>query len=375
MEYPKLEELNCSNCTERSIELHYHEFWKYITNNYHHSTNWTERLYWFYHKLNDFPKCKYCGAPTKFINLKSGYREFCSKKCMNSSENIQERKKETSLKNWGTSNPMQSKQIQTKYKKSVHQKYGVDNVFQLEETKKKIKQTCLKKYGVEHHLQNKCCIDKQKKTNIDKYGVECISQREDYKQKIHQTCLEKYGGVGYESELINNKIVDTMMNKYAVDNISKSEDNKKIVSDKLRNNSIKSHKNLIGYTENGEWICSCPNPECNKCKEKYYITYAGREYDRIKAGLETCTTLLPISSQSSSLENFVCNILKDFNINYSSNIFGLINNKELDIYIPSKQIAIECNGIYSHSTKYKNTTYHIKKYNECDSKGIRLISL
>ena len=146
MEYPKLEELNCSNCTERSIELHYHEFWQYITTNYHHSTNWTERLYWFYHNLTDFPKCKCCGAPTKFINLKNGYREFCSTKCMNSSKDIQERKKETSRKNWGTDNPMQSKRIQSKYKETVVNKYGVDNVFRLEETKKKIKQTCLEKY-------------------------------------------------------------------------------------------------------------------------------------------------------------------------------------------------------------------------------------
>ena len=94
MEYPKLEELNSSNCTERSIEIHYPEFWKYIIDNYHHSEKWTERIYWFYYGLNDFPKCPICGKRTNFINLKNGYREFCSTKCLNNSKDIQLRKKQ-----------------------------------------------------------------------------------------------------------------------------------------------------------------------------------------------------------------------------------------------------------------------------------------
>ena len=97
MDYPKLEELNSSNCTERSILKHYPEFWKHIIDNYHHSELWTERLYWFYYKLDDFPKCKKCGKPTKFVNIKTGYREFCSTKCMNSYGDIQERNRQKVL--------------------------------------------------------------------------------------------------------------------------------------------------------------------------------------------------------------------------------------------------------------------------------------
>ena len=184
MKYPKLEELNSSNCTERSIKKHYLEFWQYITDNYHHSVNWTERLYWFYHKLTDFPKCSICNKPTKFINIKIGYREFCSTKCMNLSKSVQEKKKETSRKNWGTDNPMQNTEIQSKHKKTIIGKYGVDNVFKSDEVKQKIKQTCLKRYGAGHHLQNPMIMDKQRNTNINKYGVECISQRDDYQTNM-----------------------------------------------------------------------------------------------------------------------------------------------------------------------------------------------
>ena len=313
MEYPKLEELNCSNCTERSIELHYHEFWQYITSNYHHSTNWTERLYWFYHNLTDFPKCKCCGASTKFINLKNGYREFCSTKCMNTSKDIQDRKKETSRKNWGSDNPMQSKQIQSKYKETIVNKYGVDNVFRLEETKKKIKQTCLEKYGVEHHLQSPCS------RNI----------------------------------LVNN----------------------------MRTKNINNDEYLIGYTKDGHQIRKCNRCSCNKCFEKTYIIPTNIYFDRKRLGYEICTKLLPIGNcQKSSLEFKIRDILDEYNISYKTNVRNIMNDKkELDIYIPSKNIAIECNGIWSHSIinnlTPKTQNYHINKTKKCSENNIRLLHL
>lgn len=333
MEYPKLENLNSSNCTERSIEKHYPDFWKYIIENYHHSTNWTERLYWFYHNLTDFPKCPVCGERTKFINIKTGYREFCSTKCMNSSKIIQDRKKETSRKNWGVDNPMRNKYIQEKHAQTNLKKYGVKNPFSSESVKEKIKQTNLKKYGYEHHLQNKEILNKQINTNLKKYGVPHISKLNEYKKKIRKTCLERYGGVGYESDIINAKIENTNIKKYGVKNISLNEANKLLVSEKLRMRSMKNHNRLIGYTDDNKWIMSCPHENCDKCLQKQYITYAGREYDRNKANLEPCTILNPINSNMSSLEEFIKNILSDNNIDYKNNITGLIDGrKELDIY-------------------------------------------
>ena len=317
MKYPKLEELNSSNCTERSIEIHYHEFWQYIIDNYHHSVNWTERLYWFYHKLTDFPRCPICGKPTKFVNIKTGYREFCSTKCMNSSKSVQEKKKETSRKNWGTDNPMQNKQIQNKLKNTIIDRYGVDNAFKSEEIKRKIKQTCLEKYGVKHHLQKQEIFEKQKETNLDKYGVECISQRDDYKEKIKQTCLEKYGRIGNKSEKLLKKYLNT-----------------------VRGNNINKYNFLIGYTDDGNWICKCPHSECNKCVEKNYITTDLIQYSRTKNNFETCTKLLPIgndNTKNTTIELFIQNILTKHNIYHITNIRNILSPKELDIYIPSKK--------------------------------------
>lgn len=55
----------------------------------------------------------------------------------------------------------------------------------------------------------------------------------------------------------------------------------------------------------------------------------------------------------------------------------LIFPKEVDIYIPSKKIAIEFNGIYFHSNKAggKSRTYHLDKLKSCNEKGVKLIQI
>lgn len=50
--------------------------------------------------------------------------------------------------------------------------------------------------------------------------------------------------------------------------------------------------------------------------------------------------------------------------------------KELDIYIPGKNIAIEYNGLYWHSeNQNKNKNYHYKKWEKCKKAGVDLITI
>lgn len=62
------------------------------------------------------------------------------------------------------------------------------------------------------------------------------------------------------------------------------------------------------------------------------------------------------------------------------NNYNIISPKELDIYIPDLNIAIEFNGLYWHSDKFivanHNMTsydYHYHKWNLCRDKGIQLL--
>ena len=55
---------------------------------------------------------------------------------------------------------------------------------------------------------------------------------------------------------------------------------------------------------------------------------------------------------------------------------NILNNKEIDIYIPSLKLGIEYNGLRWHSEEFgKDKHYHIGKLNECNENGIRLIQI
>ena len=80
-----------------------------------------------------------------------------------------------------------------KLEKNNLEKYGVKNVFQIEEVKEKIKKTNLDKYGVEFISQNKEIQNKIRETNLEKYGVEYFLQNKEVHDRIKETTLEKYG--------------------------------------------------------------------------------------------------------------------------------------------------------------------------------------
>lgn len=376
MKYPKQEDLNSSNCTERSIKIHYPDFYKYIIENYNECECWSEKLYWFYNDLKERPKCPICGNITKFQNFCQGYREFCSNKCLSKSTDIKSRRKQTVLKKYGVDNVFKSTTIKNKQKKTVLERYGVDNVFKSDVIKEKIKITNIEKFGVEYPMQSQIVRDKSKQTYTDKYGVEHNTSCTTIKDKIKNTCQERYGGIGFQSPVIRDKSKQTIRNKYNVDNVWDIAGYRERAVSNLRDKSIQNHERLIGYTGDGLWIMSCSNKQCSLCEKKQYITYSQREYDRVKSGIETCTILNPINSNSSNLETFVRNILNELNITFETNKVGLLDSKlELDIYIPSKNIAIECNGVYWHSDVCRYKSYHYNKFKKCQEKGIQLISI
>lgn len=53
----------------------------------------------------------------------------------------------------------------------------------------------------------------------------------------------------------------------------------------------------------------------------------------------------------------------------------LIAPLELDIYVPELKLAIEYCGLYWHSDKFKERSYHANKLKQCQKAGIRLITI
>lgn len=320
MNIPKPEDLNCSNCTSRSMKVHYPEFLQMLEEKYP-SVSHKERLYWYYNNIIKRPVCKVCGKETAFVDWHHGYREFCGYKCMNSCREVQDKKKVTSMKNYGCSNPMQNQEVREKLKKTFREKYGVDNVFQSEHVKSKIKETNQRKRGVDHHLQTEEC-----------------------KEKMIQT-------------KIANKI-DSLLQEHNLEVVD-----------------IVTH----GKGCEDDYIIKCPCENCDKCSEKKFVISSNHLYDRLRWGTPLCTTVYPIQqihSKDTSLEMFVRDLLDIHNIKYETNKRGFFEDhkqKELDILIPSRQIAIECNDIWSHS--WTNQDQHKYKFVECKKKGVQLLTV
>ena len=215
-------------------------------------------------------------------------------------------------------------------------------------------------------------IIKAQQTCLERYGVKNPSQSKEIQKKKEETCLKNYGvKSGFQTETR----YQTMMEKYGVDNPSLVPELQEKKKETWRANFLKKHQIHIGFTENRDWICKCPHKCCNKCDEKQFIIPQQVFNDRRRNQSEICTKLLPIGhfNQNTTLEQFIRNILDEYNIEYQTNVRDIISPKEIDIYIPSKKIAIECNGIYWHSLK--ESLYHINKFIQCDDQNIQLLTI
>lgn len=65
--------------------------------------------------------------------------------------------------------------------------------------------------------------------------------------------------------------------------------------------------------------------------------------------------------------------LDSLGVSYITNTRNVIPPQELDIYIPEKNLAIEINGMYWHSSIKRPPEYHIDKTLACLEKGVKLI--
>jgi len=211
---------------------------------------------------------------------------------------------------------------------------------------------------------------KAKETMMKRYGG--IGLAGSTASKIKKTMIERYGTINPNKlDAIKNKIMKTMVERYGADHPMKINDIKSKVLSSYQKGQISKHDFLIGYTQDGERICTCPHPECNKCEEKTYIIDGHTQNYRRLTHAELCTKFLPPQPQWSSLEVRIRQWLDEMGVNYTTNDrrFGL----EMDIYIPSLKLAIEVNGSYWHSLEVKSMKYHINKSLLLSDHGIRCI--
>lgn len=106
---------------------------------------------------------------------------------------------------------------------------------------------------------------------------------------------------------------------------------------------------------------------CPECGENF-IKNAALHLSQ-KQGCPICSNRLRASKFEIEFQNF----LDSLNIKYKTNDRKILKGKELDIYIPEKQIAFELDGLHWHSDLFISDTSHLSKTNECEKQGIQLI--
>lgn len=102
---------------------------------------------------------------------------------------------------------------------------------------------------------------------------------------------------------------------------------------------------------------------CTRCDNVELVSLAKARQDR-------CSICDPIGS---NVQVRVARWIESLiGMDVGQNVRGIIGKRELDIYIPSHQVAVEINGIYWHSEKHRGYKYHQEKTNACKALGIRL---
>lgn len=338
---------------------------------------------------NEFslPKCKSCNKQLKYSEK---HKIYCSKKCTPnpySLPEIQEKIKQTHIKNLGVSYPAQSKSIIEKRNKTNLLKYNSTSPAGNSKILEKMQQTCLLKYNCKNPMQNENIKQKARSTNKEKYGEEIYTNTLNFKAKKEQTCLEKYNTSYpnpniekrnktnllkygqkniFKTNYFKEKSKQTCLINYNVENFSQS----KINLEKSYNNMFRWKQSVIpnfsiqefnGYHNNQilEW-------KCLLCNTIFSSTYNGHTKPR-------CLSCFPIDSGFSQKEKQLTDFCKQYFPNLLENDRSLIKPYELDIVIPQINLAIEFNGLYWHSILQKPSGYHLMKTQKCQQQRYRLI--
>lgn len=233
-------------------------------------------------------------------------------------------------------------------------------------------------------------------------SITCKNKSSIYKDKVKNTCIKKYGTDSYTaSEDFRKKYVNTMLAKYGTDHYLKNDAKKHETQTLLKQKynyitpfELSEVKNKCKNTFNRKYGC---HPTQRRFSHKTQTLINDREWlfdqhiNQQKTLSEICGALenydqsslsdifkkfgIPIFNMAiSASERQLHNLINEYEL-IKTNIRNIIDPYELDIFIPSKQLAIEYCGVYWHNELHKHANYHRMKYDLCKSKGIRLITI
>jgi hypothetical protein len=202
-------------------------------------------------------------------------------------------------------------------------------------------------------LDSKLFIIKAKKVHGDKYNYSKVDYI-DSKTKINIICSEH----GEFSILPNNHLCKCQGCLRCLNRVFDTKSFIKKAKEIHGNNYDYANVNFINMNELIDISCNVHG--ISKQTPIYHLN---------NFGCKKC------GNSMSLIEREVSDFITSLNINFEENDRSVLNGKELDIYIPSKKIAIEFNGLYWHSELFKDKNYHLDKTELCEKEEIQLIHI
>ena len=326
-----------------------------------------EKLFKFLHRNEpNVGICKNCKQNIcKFVSMASGYRSYCSKLCSNQAT-VDFRAAAMIEKNKENRGEYYEKKLclhcNTEFEslKYRNQRYCNAECSGAQLTKnhparvEKIKHTKVKN----HKDPNFVNIKQAKATNLERYGAENVFSSPEIKEKIYNTNLEKYGNkIAANSDGIKPHAVKKFL----------------IYSYNLNKDRYDDKFEFLFDQENYKGVDHVYRFKCKQCHAEFEDDLATTGHPRC----QVCNPLHPpVSKGEAELYEYVKSILP-VETQIIKNDRTVLDGKELDLYVPSKNIAIEFNGLYWHSELRgkKSKNYHLDKTRMCLEKNIHLIHI
>lgn len=354
------------------------------------SSDINSSLYIIINDLDTFKKCPVCSKECELKSFTVGFRGWCSITCKNkdkttrdsiskkNSENSSERMKkreETTLKKYGVKHISQVKEIHDRAVESNMKRFedGTHGSLKKESNEKRIS-TNIERYGIDNPMKNHEIKEKARINNINSLKTGFDKRTfEETKYKIKQTLLEKYNTTCYFN-VIHKEHQDNMRRLY-------SEGKHTIQSEAYKNKKKQKlfEKYNLDYEKfnNSDYLLEITK-QYHSLYELKNGPFNGLPVSTIRNHYIKCNVIPQFFNENSSsigereLKDFVVKTI-DQNIIFNSR--KIIAPYELDIYIPSKNMAIEFNGNYWHSSIYKTDNYHLDKTLKCQNENINLIHI
>lgn len=378
------------------------------------------KLYFIFNGLKDYPKCVVCG---KHISKKArcdpfdGFAtKYCSISCSHKDEEFKEKMYKLNMEKYGVKWANQTKEAKDKMKASISERTEYEQMM----INEKRKNTCTEKYGVESISQvseiHNRAVNGVKRFFKSLSKDELQEFNENKKFKREQNLKKKYGD-NWEEEYgnyisnvkrsfseekkkeINEKTKKTNIEKYGYEYSVYSEKSiknrritryKKVYKKLLNDNYVEPQFTLDDLIENGYggkvWTW-----KCKKCGSIFESAMYENPIPDNRGLVARCYKCYPKNPSYSvgeiEVANYVSSIIPDCvkrnvrDIIASRGKSNKLSHKELDIYIESKKVAIEYNGMIWHSFNPKiqsgniSKDYHFIKQTLCEEKGISLIQI